>query len=97
MMMVVTDSILVESGRACGLDAPNETLLRQNSERIVNGLAGYGANAVPYMLGDIVGRTMGPLGNCSKDGQSLGGHLDAVFTKQVGWIRHPGSILNILD
>jgi hypothetical protein len=39
MVVVVADPVLVASGRAGGLDAPDETLLGEDAEGVVHRLA----------------------------------------------------------
>jgi hypothetical protein len=86
VVVVVTDTILVEGRRSGGLDATDESLLDQDPKGIVHRLSGDGADLGANVLGDVVGRAVGPTRHRPQHGQALGRDLDTMFAKEVGWI-----------
>jgi len=84
MMVVVADAIFEAGWRADRLDSPKQPFLGQQAERVVNGLAGDGADLGPHHFGHAVGGDVGLTSDGTQDGQSLGRDLDAVLTKKIG-------------
>lgn len=54
-MVVIVDSVLVTSGRACGLDASNDPVLGHHVQSVVNGLTRDDSQLQPHCLGNIIG------------------------------------------
>jgi hypothetical protein len=89
VVVVVPNSILVKGRRSGGLDAPNESLLDQHPKGVVHRLSRDGADLGANVLGDLVGRAVGPTRHHPQHGETLGRDLDTMFAKEVGWIaRH---------
>ena len=92
-MVVVTDTILITGRRPRGLDAPDDALLGQDSQRVVDRLSRNGADFVTNILGDFVRRAMRSPRHDLQHRHALSRDLDAVFAKGVGRIviHSPGS------
>jgi hypothetical protein len=81
--MVVADPRL-EAGRGRrGLNTPDETIVGQDAERIVHGLARDGTDLRPDDFSHAVGRDVGLALNGAQHSQALRRHLDSVLPKQV--------------
>lgn len=80
MMVIVADSVLVQSGRLSRLNAPNHSLIDQDPERVVHGLSRDGTDIGSGFLGDFVCRAVGSPRNRPEYGQALGRHLQSVLT-----------------
>jgi hypothetical protein len=91
MVVVVADAILEACRRARRLDAPDEPLGDEQTERVVHGLEGDAADLRPHDVRDGVGRDVGPAGDRPQHGQSLRGDLNAVLAKEGSRIatHHP--------
>ena len=81
-MVVVGDAILEEGGRSGRLDAPDEPLLDEEGQRVIDGLQRNGAdlgsdNAREGVRGDV---GMGRHG--AQDGNPLRRDLDAALSKE---------------
>ncbi len=87
MVMIVVDPVLVAGGRASWLDAPDQTLVGENTQGVVDGLTGDGADLFAHDLFDLVGRGVGMTRHRPHDGQSLGCHLHPTLAKRLGYIR----------
>ena len=83
VVMVVVDPVLVASRRARRLDTPDEALVGQDTEGVVNRLTRDGADLGPHEFLDLVGRAVRPAGHRSEDGQTLGRHLNTVLAEEV--------------
>ena len=83
MVMVVADPILEPSRRPGGLNAPEEALGDQETERVVHRLEGDGADLGPDDFSHAVGRDVGLTRNRPQDPQSLGRHLNTALAKEV--------------
>ena len=55
VMMVVVDSILVESGRPRRLNAADQAPIREGTEGVIDGLARHGPDASSDVIDDLVG------------------------------------------
>jgi hypothetical protein len=86
MVVVVTDSILVQGRRPSGLDSPDEALLGQDAEGVVHRLSRDGTDLGANVLDDVVHHTMGPTRHRSQHGQALSRDLESVFAKHLGSI-----------
>jgi hypothetical protein len=86
VVVVVTDPILVEGRRPRGLNAPDEALLDQDPQGVVDRLSRDGTDHSANVFGDFVRRTVGPTRYRPKYGQALGSNLQAVSAKEIGWI-----------
>ena len=80
--MVVADPVLVARRRPGGLDAPEEALVGEDAERVVDGLARDGADLGPHDLVDVVGGAVRPVGHRPQHGQPLGRDLQAVLAEE---------------
>jgi len=83
VVVVVPDTCLVASRRPGRLDAPDETLLAEQVEGVVDGLTRDGAQLCVHDAGDVVGAAVGPLGDGPQHGDALGGDLDATGSQQL--------------
>jgi hypothetical protein len=86
MVMVVAHPILEASGGPGGLNAPDQALGRQDAERVVDRLQRNGPDLGPDDIRDGIGRDMGMTRDRPKDGQPLGGHLNAALPKELSQI-----------
>ena len=93
MVVVVPGAILESSRRARGLNAPDQSLSSHEAERVVHGLQRNGSNLRPYGIGHGVGRDMRLTRDSPQNRESLGRHLDAAITEEIGRIDgHSGEI-----
>jgi hypothetical protein len=97
MVVIVPNPILIPRRRPGRLNAPDEPLLRQDSEGIVHPLPRDGPNLGAHVLGNGIRRPMGTPRHRPKHGQSLRRHLDTMVSKRLGRICHAGSIDHFLD
>lgn len=81
VVVMIPDPIFVAGRRTGRLDAPDEALLNQEAERVVNRLARDGSDIGTHILGDGVCRAVGATRNRSQHGQALGCNLDAAFAE----------------
>jgi hypothetical protein len=89
MMVIVADAIFETGGRPHWLDAPQEPLLGQQAEGVVDRLAGDGADLGSHHFSHAVGGDVRLPSDSTQDGQTLGRDLDAVLTKKIGLVgRH---------
>src|SRR5262249_39581337 len=86
VMVVVTDTILVEGRRSGGLDAPDEPLLDQHREGVVNRLSRDGADVGANARSDVVGRAVGPTRHDPQYCEALGRDMDTTFAQEFGQI-----------
>ncbi len=96
-MVVVTDAVFVKSRGPCGLNAPDETLFGEDGEGVLDCLPRNGADLGANVLGDGIGRGMGPARDRPQDRESLGRDGDAVVAKKGGGIGHGSRIDQVLD
>ena len=94
VVVVVTDSHLVECRGAGGLDAPDDALVREDPERVIYGLSRYGTDVSTNVTGDVVGHAVGTTRHRPQHGQALSRDLKTVFSQQVGRIVLHGSVLS---
>lgn len=87
MVMVVVDAVLVACRGASRLNAPDQTLVGEDTEGVVDGLTGDGADLFAHDLFDLVRRGVGMTRDRPHDGQSLGCHLHPTLAKRLGYIR----------
>ena len=80
MVVIVTHPILVPGRRTGRLDAPDETLVGQQSEGIVYRLAGYAADLRTHGLRDVVRGAVRSIGHGAQNGQTLRRDLDTVLS-----------------
>src|SRR5262249_59552588 len=66
--------------------APEESPLDQHPEGVVHRLSRDGADLGANVLGDVVGRAVGPTRHRPQHGQALGRDLDTTFAKEVGGV-----------
>jgi hypothetical protein len=98
VVVVVADPILEARWRASGLNAPDETFVDEEGERVVHRLERDGADLGPGHLGRTLGRDVRVRRDRSQDRQSLGRHLDAALAKEgcrVGG--HAGRLNQLFD
>jgi hypothetical protein len=86
MVVVVTDPILIAGRRTGRLDAPDEALLGQDFEGVVDRLSRNGTDFSTNVTGDVFRRAVGPTRHRPQHGQTLGRDLDIVLAKKVVWI-----------
>ena len=100
MVVVVAHPVFVAGRRAGGLDASDQALVGQDTERVVHRLAGDGADLRPHRLGHVVRGAVRPTGHRPQHGQTLGRDLEAVVTQKVGgiegWVHRRGLILGLI-
>lgn len=89
VMVVVTDPVLIERGGPGGLDAPDETLLDQHPEGIIDGLSRNGSDVRANLARDGVCGGVRKLGHRPDHGQTLGRNGNAVTAEGVGCFEHP--------
>lgn len=82
MVMIVPDAILIQSGRACRLDPPQNSLFNQQVKGIVNSLSGDGSQFVANQVGDFIGGGVGSRGDAPQNRQPLGCDLQAVTSEE---------------
>jgi hypothetical protein len=93
VVVVVADAVLVKGRRPGGLNAPDESLLDEDSKGVVHGLSRDGADVSANVRGDLVGRAVGPTRHRAQHGQALGRDLDAPFAKELDQIaRHDDTL-----
>jgi hypothetical protein len=78
MVVVVADFMFEARRRSGRLDSPEQTLVSQDTEGVVDGLTGNGADLVTYGVRDLVGGAVGQTVDRSQDRQSLCRDLEAV-------------------
>jgi len=86
MVMIVANTIFVESRRASWLDAPDESIFGQHSERVVNCLTGNGTDLSAYFGGQEIRSGMRSGGYRPKNGNTLRRDLYSMFAKNFGWV-----------
>ncbi len=79
--MVVVDPILVPGRRSGRLNAPDQPLVGQNPQGVVNGLTGDGAYLGACDLLDVIRRPVGSARHGPHDGQALRRDLDSGLPK----------------
>ncbi len=98
VMVVVANPVFVTGRRTGRLNAPNDALLHQQSERVINRLARNRADVGANAFGNHVGGGMWPGRHHPQDRQALGGDLDTMFSKDFRGVRvHASVIHQILD
>ena len=75
MMVIVANPIFVASRRTNRLNSPDETIVGESTESVVDRLAGDRADLVSHDLGQFFGRSVRPTGDGLHDGQALGRDL----------------------
>lgn len=71
VMVIVADSILEPSGRASGLDSPDETLVGEGTEGVIDRLPRDRTDLVAHDFSELLGRGMRPIGDSLHDRQAL--------------------------
>lgn len=92
MVMVVADTVLIQRRGAGWLNPSDQPLLGENSQRVVNGLFGNGANLGKHRFHNLIRPAVRIFGDRTQDGQPLGGDLNAVLSKESGCIQHIGNV-----
>jgi hypothetical protein len=82
-MVVVIDSILVAGRRTDRLNSPDEAIVDEHAEGVVDGLARDGSDVDAGGLGHALGRDVGTTRHRAQDGQALSCHVDTALTKEV--------------
>lgn len=83
VMVVVVDSIFVAGRRTDRLNAPDEPVVDEHAEGVVDGLARDGSDVDAGDLGHAVGGDVGTSRHRAQDGQALSCHVDTALTKEV--------------
>jgi hypothetical protein len=78
VMVIVSDAVLVQGRGANRLDAPNEALLCEHSERVVHRLARDRPDFVPGNFYNAISRDVRANRHCSKNGEALSCDLESV-------------------
>jgi hypothetical protein len=81
-MVVVADAGFEASRRPGRLNTPDEAFADQQTECVVHGLQGNGADLGPHGLRHAVGGDVGLTRHRPQDGQPLGRHVNTAFTKE---------------
>jgi len=81
MVMVVANSIFVPGHRTAWLDTPDEVLLDENAERVIDRLPRDRPDVGSDTFGDFFGGRMWVRGNGFQDRDPLSGDLDTVIAK----------------
>ncbi len=87
MVVVVADPILEARGGPGRLNAPEKAFGDEDAERIVHRLQGDGPDLGPDGVGHAVRGDVRLACDDAQDGQSLGGDLNAMLTKQSRRVR----------
>jgi hypothetical protein len=82
VVVIVADPIFEASRRSRGLNAPDQPLGDQQTQRVVHRLEGDGTDLGSDDGGDGVSRDVGLIRDSPQDRQPLGGDLNAAFTKK---------------
>ena len=97
MVVVVTDAVLVAGSRPGRLDAPEQALVDQNAEGVVDALTRDRTNLGSDGLGNVVCRTVRSIGHRPQDGQPLGRDLYTALAEKIGllsgWMHGHGHII----
>jgi len=72
VVMVVADAVFEAGGGVGGLDATEDTFIREHVQDVVDGLTGDGAELGPDRLGELIGGRVGMSGDGAQDGDTLG-------------------------
>lgn len=83
VMVVVTDAVLVASCRASGLDPANQVLVDEDAERVIDRLAGDGAELGAHFVAQLVGRGVWTFCHDAHDREPLSSDLDAVLAQEL--------------
>ena len=83
VMVIVADAVLVPCRRSGGLDAANQVLVDQQTERVVDGLTRDRADNSTDILGQVISRRMRTKGQGTHDRQPLRGDLDPVLAQEL--------------
>jgi hypothetical protein len=86
VVVIVADTILVESRRPSRPNAPDDALLGQHPEGVVYRLSRDGADLGANIFGHVIRRTVGPTRDRTQHGDALGRNLETVLAKLFGWI-----------
>jgi hypothetical protein len=92
MVVIVVDTVFVAGRGADRLNATDETLVQQNSQGVIYGLARNGPDFLASDVRNAIGRDVRMTGNGPHDGESLGGREHAVASKDVC-----GALGHVLD
>ena len=82
VMVVVTDAVLIASCRASGLDPANQVLVDQDAERVIDRLAGDGAELGAHFVAQLVGSGMGMFCDDAHEREPLSSDLYAVLAQE---------------
>ena len=83
VVVVVPDAALVAGGGAGGLDAPDDPLVDEDTERVVHGLPGDGAEFAANGLGHTVGGDVRGVADGTEDREPLCGDLQAAAAQHA--------------
>ena len=82
MVVVVADTVLVASCRTSWLDPPDEVLVDEDAERVVDRLARDCPELRSDLVAEFVGGGVWAVGDDSQDCQPLSGHLHSVLAQE---------------
>jgi len=98
MVVVISDAIFVKCRGACGLDAANQALFDQDSQRVIYGLARDRSNFATHQFSQFVGGAVRMFRDDAEHCQPLCRYLQAVSAEQLFGIRnHRFFLCQILD
>jgi hypothetical protein len=83
MVMIVADPVLEARRRSRGLDSPEEALIGQGTQRVVDGLTRYGTELRSDDPVDVVRCAVRSLGHRPQYSQTLSRDLHADTTKEL--------------
>jgi hypothetical protein len=98
VVVIVTNAVFEAGRRPGGLNPPEQPLLGQHAEGIVNCLSRDGTDFGAHFLGNGVRRTVRATCYGPQHSQSLDCDLETVIAEQLGWVGGHAQILGrILD
>ena len=94
MVVVVANASFEPRGRTGRLNAPEQPLGREDTERVIHRLDRDGADLGPDGVGDRIGSDVRLSGDGAQDGQPLGRHLNSALPEELSRIGCHGVILS---
>ncbi len=84
MVVIVPHACFIERRRPNGLNTPDQSLVDEKAQCVVDRLARNGSNVGLGCLGHIIGGAVGLVSYGAQDCKSLGGDMEAVRPEHVG-------------
>ena len=82
MVVIVSNAIFIERRRARGLNSPDQSPLRQQTQSVIYRLSRYRTNLTAHMVHDLVRGGMRTRGTRTKQSQALSRHLQSMIAKK---------------